>query len=84
MTALLHLIWQSRVLRAVGGALVALLALVGFGAAQRRKGAVAARNERAAADAKETIEALETRDEVEADVARGGDAHERLRKSWRE
>ncbi len=62
--------------------LTALFALLGKGALDRRKGRKEERAAREAADAKATIQAHKERDDVEADVARGGDPRDRLRSNW--
>jgi len=84
MTALWALITGSALGRAVAkiGALV--LAVLTFGAYQRRSGAKDQKAKTDAAQAKETIKAHEVRNEVEDDVARGGNARDRLRSDWRE
>lgn len=65
-------------------AVLAVIGLLGYGKAKEIKGRKAADAKRDAADAKETIKAHEVRDEVEADVSRGGDARDRLRADWSE
>lgn len=75
---------QSRIVRWIGTALAAAAFVLTFGQFKRREGVKDERAKRDVADAKETIEALETRNEVEADVSRGGNARDRLRQSWRE
>lgn len=65
-------------------ALAALAGLWGFGKIKRREGVTTERAKRDAQDAKETIKAHEVRNEVEADVSRGGNARDRLRADWRE
>jgi len=64
-------------------ALTAVGAIWGYGRLEKRKGAKERDAKRDAADAKETIKAHEVRDEVEADIARRGDAKQRLREDWR-
>jgi hypothetical protein len=77
---MIALILQNRIARAIGGALVALLALLGWGAAQKRKGAVAARNERAAADAKADAQAHERINHADTGTSLDDDARrQRLR-----
>jgi hypothetical protein len=75
---------QSRIVRWIGAAFMGTLAVLTFGAVKRREGVQAERARDAVRDAKETIKAHEVRDEVEDDVARGGDARARLRSEWRE
>lgn len=65
-------------------ALAAVAGIWGYGKVKKREGAVERDAKRDAADAKETIEALEARNEIEADIARRGDARDRLRSDWRE
>jgi hypothetical protein len=64
--------------------LTAVAGIWGYGKLEKRKGAVERDAKRDAADAKETIKALEDRHGVEDDVARRGDARDRLRADWRE
>lgn len=77
-------ILQSRIARWIGAAVMGALAILTFGKIKRREGVKDERAKRDVADAKETIEAFETRNEVEADVSRGGNARDRLRSDWRE
>jgi hypothetical protein len=65
-------------------ALVAVAGFWGYGKVKKREGAVERDAKRDAADAKETIKALEGRNAVEDDVARTGNARDRLRSDWKE
>ena len=81
----MSLIWEilSPYAVQIGAVLLAALAWFGNNWRQRRKGRVEAEAARDAADAKKTIKAHKERSDVEADVARGGDARDRLRSDWR-
>jgi hypothetical protein len=64
--------------------LTAVAGIWGYGKLEKRKGSQEAATKREAADAKETIKAMEDRNAVENDVARTGDARGRLRSGWKE
>ncbi len=83
MTAIIAFFTTSAIGRTLAkiGALV--LAVLTFGAWNRRQGAKAQKAKQDAADAKETIKAHKERADVEADVARGGNARDRLRSGWK-
>ena len=63
--------------------ITALLALWGKGKLDQRKGARENQAKTDAANARETIKAHEERTDVEADVARGGNARDRLHADWK-
>lgn len=65
-------------------AVLAVIGFLGYGKAKEIKGRKSANAKRDAADAKETIDALEDRNAVEDDVARTGGARDRLRSDWKE
>ena len=67
----------------IGLALTALLAIWGKAKLDRRKGARENQAKTDAANARETIKAHEERTDVEADVARGGNARDRLHADWK-
>ncbi len=83
MTALWAIISGNPIARALGIAIMAVLGVLTFGKIKRREGVKDERSRRDAADAKKTIKAHKERSDVEADVARGGDARDRLRSDWR-
>ena len=70
--------------RALAKVAALVLAVLTFGAWNRRSGAKAQKAKQDAANAKETIKAHEVRNDVEDRVARGGSAADRLRSDWRE
>lgn len=84
MTLLWTLLTQSRLARGIAWALAGIVLVLTFGKVQMRKGVTTERARRDVADAKKTIQTLEVRNAVEDDVARGGDARDRLRARWRE
>ncbi len=87
MTILLTL-WRlvvgNKVARAIGGALMAIAAVLTFGAIKKREGARTAKSDAAIKAARETIKAHEVRNEVENRIARERDAKQRLRDDWSE
>ena len=73
---------DSEIARMIGVAVMAVLGVLGYGKLKQRQGAKGQKAKQDAANAKETIEALETRNEVEANIARDGSAKQRLRDRW--
>lgn len=65
-------------------AVVAVIGFLGYGKVKERKGKKEADARHKAEAAEATIKAHEVRNEVEADIARRGDARGRLRSDWRE
>lgn len=74
------MIWRaiigSKLARAIGGTLVAVLAVLGYGAAQRRKGAQAAKNE----GLRDAVDRIEKGSQAVRD-GRGDDPADRLRRN---
>jgi hypothetical protein len=65
------------------GAIAIIGGLWGKGKLDRRKGAREQKAKTDAANARETIQAHEDREDVETDVARGGPARDRLHSDWK-
>jgi len=78
-----HIITNNPIARAIGAAMVAVAGVLTFGAIKKREGRKEAVAERAAEDAKKTIQAHEDRKDVEDRIARGGSSKQRLRERWR-
>ena len=82
--ALWAIITGNRIARALGIAVMAVLGVLTFGAVKKREGAKDQKAKQDAANAKATIQALETRNEIEDRIARDGDARGKLHDKWRE
>ena len=72
----------SSLARALGKAAVVIVGVLTMRALWRRDGAQEANARRDAADAKETINAHEVRNDVEDRISRGGSAKQRLHERW--
>ena len=83
MTAIIAFFTTTRIGRTLAQIGAVALAILTFGAWSRRKGARENQAKTDAANARETIKAHEGRTDVEADVARGGNARDRLHAGWK-
>lgn len=81
--ALWTILTTNKLARALGIAVMAVLGVLTFGAVKKREGARDQKAKTDAANARETIKAHEERTDVEADVARGGNARDRLHADWK-
>lgn len=82
--ALWTILTTNKLARALGIAVMAVLGVLTFGAVKKREGAQDQKAKHDAANAKATIQALETRNEIEDRIARDGDARGKLHDKWRE
>lgn len=84
ITTLWTILTTNKLARALGIAVMAILGVLTFGAVKKREGAKDQKAKQDAANAKATIQALETRNEIEDRIARDGDARGKLHDKWRE
>ena len=82
--ALWTILTTNKLARALGIAVMAILGVLTFGAVKKREGAQDQKAKQDAANAKATIQALETRNEIEDRIAHDGDARGKLHDKWRE
>lgn len=68
MTAIFEFLWNSDIARLIGGALAALLAFWGYGAAKERKGKLAAQKQAAAKSAAAALATEQKRKEINAEL----------------
>ena len=84
IAAIWTILTTNKLARALGIAVMAVLGVLTFGAVKKREGAKDQKAKQDAANAKATIQALETRNEIEDRIARDGDARGKLHDKWRE